>query len=64
MSIPPNETYDDGSALWEVDPFEISAHPHNINTAAVVVDGRNISPETALALADALRAAAQRARGV
>lgn len=59
---PPSETYDDGSALWEVDPFEVSAHPRGVNPAAVVLDGRSITPKTAVKLADALLAAAKHAQ--
>lgn len=62
MSTPPSETFDDGSALWEVDPFEVSAHPGDVNLPAVIIDGRSTSPTTALALADALRAAAMHAQ--
>lgn len=45
--------------IWEVDPFEVT-----VEDGLVVLDGRATSPETARALADALRQAAQRAEGI
>lgn len=59
----PTETYDGGGAMWEADPFEVSAEPQGVNPAVVVVDGRIVSPATARALSRVLAAAADRAEG-
>lgn len=62
MSTPhePTETYEDGSAVWDnVEPFTVSAHPaSDVNSPAVVLDGITADPQTALALAEVLNAAA------
>lgn len=58
----PTAQRDDGSAIWELDPFVVSAHPASgIDDAVVVLDGKALSPGMASTLADALRAAALRA---
>lgn len=59
MSTPqPTATYPDGSATWQVGPFAVSAYPGRPNSPAVALDGRLINAQTALALAEALHAAA------
>ena len=60
----PTETFEDGTAAWETDPFEVSATPARPGLAsepAVTLDGRSLSPRSARALARVLLAAADHA---